>query len=331
MENLTTKTFWQRPEGKTGFIVIGLLVVAAGMGLFAILPALIALVSNVIYLGVLVGIVACAGILLTNKSFQAAVGASFQLAMRQLTNAVVTIDPIGVIKNYLDKLEKKMELMFEKMGELRGSIKQLENKKAEAIKAMERSLRLSQAAKLKGDDDVFFVESREAGRQEAVIKEYDDALQKLVSLDAVIAKMHKAARVVLQDQRNDLVVRERKYEAIKQAHAAFQSAKSVLAGNADERALYEAGLEEVAEQIGNRLGEIEMFLEDSETFLKGIDIENDVFAKNGDDLLNRWVKGGTASIINPVPVVEYKPGQPLNLSGSTGSKYLNLTQTVNKE
>jgi tetratricopeptide (TPR) repeat protein len=325
---LTPKNFWEKPEGRIGKWVLGIGAVGLAVLFVTILPALITLVSNVIYLGVLVGIVLCAGILLTNPSFKAFMGASFQTAMR----ALISVDPIGVIRQYLEKLERKMAVMAEKRGDLRGSIKQLEGKKSEAIKAMERSLRLAQAAKAKNEEDVLYVESREAARQDAVIKEYDDALKKLVQLDSVIEKMYKAANVVLQDQKNDLVVRERKYEAIKQAYAAFESAKAVLAGNPDERAVYEAGLEEVAEQIGNRLGQIESFLEDSETFLKGIDIENDVFAKTGDDLLNRWIQGGTESIVKPVAAVSYEPGMKLDLGANTttGSKYLKLTQTVKK-
>lgn len=328
-ELMSGKTFWDKPEGSTGKVVVGLIVLALGYLLFIGLPAIILLLQNVLYAGILAVIIFLAVVLLSNKQFRASMGALFQLAMRQLTGFVVEIDPIGVIKNYLVKLEEKMELMSNKLSELRGQIKQLENKQGENVRKIEQHLKLAQAAKSRNADDVVVLNTRQAGRLTESNKQYEESLMKMRQLDQVINKMHKAAKFVLEDMTNDVEVKERQYNTIKAAHAAFKSAMSVLSGDKDERAMYEQALEFVAEDLGNKVGEIERFLEDSSAFMNGIDVENDVFSKQGDDLLAKWLQDGDSAIAVKQPaVITYTPNEPLLLSGAKStSKYINLSTT----
>jgi len=103
------KTFWDKPEGTTGKIVIGLGIVLAIAFFTVLAPVIIAMLTNVLYIGILAGIIFLIGCLLANSQFRASMVALFQLTMRQLTGFVVEIDPIGIIKNYLRRLKRNLK------------------------------------------------------------------------------------------------------------------------------------------------------------------------------------------------------------------------------
>ena len=51
--SLKPKSFWKKPEGKTGMLFMGLLGAGGLYGLYKVLPFLIEIVENTLYLGVL--------------------------------------------------------------------------------------------------------------------------------------------------------------------------------------------------------------------------------------------------------------------------------------
>ena len=50
LNELKPKSFWEKPEGKTGFLFAAGALGALGFGLYKILPFLIAIASNTLYL-----------------------------------------------------------------------------------------------------------------------------------------------------------------------------------------------------------------------------------------------------------------------------------------
>ena len=88
-------------------------------------------------------------------------------------------------------------------------------------------------------------------------------------------------------------MKESEWIAIRSASKAMKSAMSVINGNADERAIYEQTLEYMATDVGNKIGEMERFLEVSQNVLAGIDLQQDVFSDKGLKELEEWGKQPT--------------------------------------
>jgi len=53
MDNLTTKSFWQKPEGKAGMVGLAGIILGGGYLLYKALPYLISLTENILYLSLL--------------------------------------------------------------------------------------------------------------------------------------------------------------------------------------------------------------------------------------------------------------------------------------
>lgn len=119
--NSASKSFWSRPEGKLG--AVAALIIAAGLFLIIgvyVIPLFIISLKNMIHFGALLiatGIV-CA--VLLDASFQRNMKALFQLTMRRMTGWVIELDPIGIIMNYLSKLQVSLEKMSKQLDLLWG-------------------------------------------------------------------------------------------------------------------------------------------------------------------------------------------------------------------
>src|SRR5258707_14582581 len=95
------KSFWQRPEGTVGKVVLVLVVLAAGWGFTPILPFLIAGAANTLQLALLIGAILLLLFLVTNHRVITVAKLVFQSTMRYLTGLFIELDPIGILKNYI--------------------------------------------------------------------------------------------------------------------------------------------------------------------------------------------------------------------------------------
>src|SRR5208337_432691 len=106
ISNFSPKSFWNKPEGKPGMILMAAVAAAGAYGLYLALPFLIALVTNMLYLGLLVGALVGLIALVMNGTVQALAKNIFQSICRGIAMVYTEIDPIGILKNQLDDMVK---------------------------------------------------------------------------------------------------------------------------------------------------------------------------------------------------------------------------------
>src|ERR1700760_3409875 len=117
------RSFWERKEGFTGQVVGVALVCGAGALLYRALPTIITLLENTLYASVL-GVVAVALFFVTtDKRFWRLGAWAYVSAMRRLTQVFVEVDPIGIMKNYIEDLKKKLADMNGRISRLSGMIR----------------------------------------------------------------------------------------------------------------------------------------------------------------------------------------------------------------
>src|SRR5579872_6803969 len=121
------KSFWQRPEGLVGKVVLGFTALAGAWGFVKILPWLISVATDTLHLGILIGAILAILFVVTDKHFTTLCKLMFQSVMRFLTGLFIELDPIGILKNYIAEMKKNLSVMDEQLGNLRGSIRTLQN------------------------------------------------------------------------------------------------------------------------------------------------------------------------------------------------------------
>lgn len=291
------KSFWKRPEGVTGTIF--LLAILAGLGyvLVKALPALLALVSNVLYLALMLLVLGAIIYMILDPRMRTLVGYMYKSIMRWITSIFVTIDPIGILKNYVDDLEDNLRKMSKQIGTIRGQMRKLKTLMEDNAAEMENNLKLAQKAKEQGMQNQMVLSSRKAARLKETNEKYRSLYAKMEILSRVLSKMYQNSEVLLEDTKDQVKLKEEERKAIRASHSAMKSAMSVISGDADKRALFDAALEEIADDVAQKVGEMEHFMEMSTNFMNSVDLQNGVFEEEGLKMLDEWEKKSTLMLM----------------------------------
>ena len=110
----------------------------------------------------------------------------------------------------------------------------------------------------------------------------------------------------------------------------MRSAMSIIKGDADKRAMFDQAMEVIADDVANKVGEMERFMEMSSNFMNSIDLQNGVFEEQGMKMLEDYEKNSTLLLLggkekNSDDILELK--QPEIHKRGTDSQYDGLFNT----
>jgi len=299
MENTTAniKSFWEKPEGFTGMILGVGAIALGGWALFLALPTIIVLLQNTLVaigLGVLAVVVAT--VLMDQRNWILAY-AMYQSLMKAITGLFVTIDPIGIIENYIRTLKGKIENINHQLEVLAGQKSKVGEQINLAKKKKQQALLLAQQAEKeakKGKENAqsmsqqVGLNAKEAQRQQDFIDNIMNMYNKIDFLYRVLTKIMENSQVVLKDTENEVAMKKQERETWIAASSAVRSAQSILIGNPNEQALFEMGMQEVANQISQKTGEMDRFMDRTKEIMNNIDLRNGVMQDQGMKLLEQF-------------------------------------------
>lgn len=291
------KSFWERKEGVTGQVVGVALAGGAGYLLYKSLPTLITLLENTIYASALGVVAVCLGFVITDRRFWRLGAWAYMSAMRRLTQVFVEIDPIGIMKNHVEDLKKKLVDMNGRVSRLSGMIRACKEEIATNDKAKSGALGLVSEARRKGLTMVAAAQSRKAGRMAEANLTYQDLLAKMELLHRVLVKYQQVSTFLIEDMTQEVAVKERKRAMAKEAYSAMKSAMAIIHGDPSARQMVDMASEYVAADYAMRIGEIEDFVRMSDTFMQSIDLRNGVYEQQAVELLADWEKNADSIVL----------------------------------
>ncbi len=339
MKEFKPKSFWQRPEGTVGKIFLAGMLIAGGFLLVTILPTLIALASNLLYLSLLLGALGLVVFMALDKRTRNLFSYGYKSIMRFITGLFIQIDPIGILKSYVDDLKDNLKKMNKQMSILRGEMQKLKRTITTNKEQINSNIALAKKAKEKDKQDIMILKSRKAGRLKDSNIRLEELYGKMEVLYRVLTKMYSNSEILLEDVKDQVKVKEIERKAIRTSHSAMKSAMDVLSGNTDKREMFDQALEAIADDVGQKIGEMEEFMEMSTNFMDSIDLQNGVFEEEGMKMLEKWEKEGISiilgdekdSLINDSTSIDLdapiaKPGQQRANSGggNQGNQYDDL-------
>lgn len=291
------KSFWEKPEGTTGMLFLAALLIGGGYLLYLALPVLISLAANTLYLvGILAALAAVIYMILDPK-MRRLVSYMYKSVMRWITGLFVQIDPIGILKNYIDELKDNLGKMNRQMTELKGQMVNLKTIIETNKRQIQTDLTLASKAKETDKQAIMVLKARKAGRLQESNLKLEDLYKKMEILYRVLGKMYENSEIMLEDVKDQVMVKEQERKAIRASHSAMKSAMNILAGNKDQRQLFDMALESIAEDVSQKVGEMERFMEMSSNFMNSIDLQNGVFEEEGLAMLEKWEKDGISLLL----------------------------------
>ncbi len=323
------KSFWGRPEGTTGALFLAAIIGGIGYLAFTNMAAITVFLGQT--LGVVVTLLVLGALIymVLDPKMRNLVSYMYQSVMRKLTSIFITIDPIGILKNYISDLEDNLKKMSKQIGNLKGQMRKLKNMVTENNKEIEHNLLIARKAKEQGDQKHMMLSSRKAARLKDTNGKYVALHKKISILYRVLTKMYSNSEILLEDTKDQVRVKDQERKAIRASHSAMKSAMSVIKGDPDKRAMFDQAMETVADDVANKVGEMERFMEMSSDFMNSIDLQNGVFEEKGMKMLEEYEKQSTLLLLGGQEqmdddILDLKQLDVQSSSGSGSSEYEGL-------
>jgi len=285
-----SRSFFERPEGKTGLLFIFLGFIALIFAGNYIFPFVIEAMKNTLHAMALIAVLLTILAIGLNRNFQLLVANGFKSTMRFLTGLIITIDPIGILKNYIEIMQDKLDGIEKNMGELAGQRRKLRTNISNGKSNFEKHMKLANAAKKHGNAMEIQKNTRMAMREKESAERQDVILTRMDKYHEVLDKIKKNLELLKADTEHQVEIKEVEFKSIKAAHKAMSAADKLINGSKD-RELFDQTMEHLADDIGMKLGEMDRFMELSESFMSGNELQEQVWDDEGMKLLEEWQSG----------------------------------------
>jgi len=295
------KSFWEKPQGTVGMVGIGALVFGAGWLILKNAAWLALAMSNLttaVFMGL--GLFAIAW-LLTDKKFRNLIWFLYQGLMEKATSIFIEIDPIGIMKTYVSELNNKRS----KMNGLLGKLKQEIGKLKRDIKdnKTEISTLMTKASVASKSEDKRMqartnLNTRKAARRQNSTMKLVDLLIKVEGLYKKMDKMYYYSGIMIEDVDDQVETIERERKVIHASYGVMKHAQSIIAGDDNKAQMFDRALDFVVEDLGAKMGEMERFMDLSQNFMDGVDLDNEVFEMEGLAMLEAWEGQDTLNFLN---------------------------------
>ncbi|MEO1713408.1 MAG: hypothetical protein AAFU60_08745 [Bacteroidota bacterium] len=291
------KGFWQRPEGITGAVFLAALIGGGGYLLFTNMPAIIAATQNILWLSLMLVALAAIVYMVLDPKMRNLIWYMYKSVMRTITGLFVQLDPIGILKSYVEDLQDNLKKMGKQIGALRGQMRKLSNLMEANNQEIDKNMKLASVAKQQGNDKQVMLSSRKAARLKESNQKYQTLHTRMEVMYRILDKMYQNSEIVLEDTKDQVKMKEQERKAIRASHSAMKSAMSVISGDPDKRAMFDMALENIADDLANKVGEMEQFMEMSANFMDSIDLQNGVFEEEGLRMLEEWEEKSTMMLL----------------------------------
>jgi phage shock protein A len=304
------KSFWSKPEGKAGAIFLIAITALIGWMAVSFGGLILATLGQTLSMAVGLGVLGLIVFTALDGRTRNLIGYMYQSLMRKITSLFVTIDPMGILKNYISDLEKNLKKMGKQIGNLKGQMRNLKTQLANNNQEIEQNLAIARKAKQLGNEKQLVLSTRKAARLKETNKKYVALHSKLAVLYRVLTKMYSNSEILLEDTKDQVKVKEQERKAIRASHSAMKSAMSIIKGDPDKRAMFDQAMQNVADDVANKVGEMERFMELSSDFMQSIDLQEGIFEEKGLAMLEEYEKKSTLLLLGG----EEEMGETLDLN-----------------
>ena len=292
-----SKSFWTRPEGITGAIFLMAGVFLLTRLVMGSIGALVAAFSTPLGMAAMLGALGVIFFIALDGKARNLVWYMYKSVMRWITGIFVQIDPIGILKSYVSELQSNLRKMRKQINRLRGQMQKLKEMIVNNQKAIQTNMQLASKARKSNKEAVMILKSRKAGRLKESNMKLEDLYNRMEVLYRVLKKMYENSAILAEDIDDQVKLKEQERKAILAGHSAMKSAMSIIKGDADKRAMFDQALEAIADDVSMKVGEMERFMEMSESFMSSIDLQNGIFEEKGLKMLEEWEKKSTSLLL----------------------------------
>jgi FtsZ-binding cell division protein ZapB len=294
-EDASRRSYWSKPEGVTSLLFVGAAGAAALYYWNKIAGFLIEVAQNTLYLGFLMAILAVLIFLFTSKDVRTAVFFLFKTLMRKITGVVIKLDPIAIMKIYIDDLKEKRQKMQGQIDTLAGQLiklnkninqnnEQIKQKFAEANKA-------STMLDRPGMKEVASLATIEGAGLQEMNEKLFPLQRNMKTVLEFMEKVNKSADYIIKETEIKVKLKEAEYRIVKESSNALRTAVSIFKGNPDKKFYFDESMEYIQDDMSQKLGEMKRAMDLSMDFINGVDVQNGLLSDKGQAMLEAYNHG----------------------------------------
>ncbi|MDQ6481437.1 hypothetical protein [Dyadobacter sp. LHD-138] len=323
-EDISKRSYWSKPEGITSLLFLGGLG-AAGLYYWNKLAAfLIEVTQNTLYLGALLALLAVLVFLFTSKDVRTAVFFLFKTLMRKITGLIIKLDPIAIMKIYIDDLKEKREKMQGQINILAGQLVKLNRKITENNEEIKQKFAEANKASQMTDRPGMKETASLATIEGAGLQEMNEKLfplqRNMKTILEFMEKVNKSADYIIKETEIKVKLKEAEYRIVKESSNALRTAVSIFKGNPDKKFYFDESMEYIQDDMSLKLGEMKRAMDLSLDFINGVDVQNGLLSDKGQAMLEAYNKGDFKLI-----QLDTAPNQPArSIDPPKGSSYKGL-------
>ncbi|MGG7664973.1 hypothetical protein [Dyadobacter sp. BHUBP1] len=294
-EDHSKKSYWSRPEGITSLLFLG------GVGAVVlyfwnkIAAFLIEVTQNTLYLGFLMAILALVIFLLTSKDVRTAAFFLFKSLMRSITGLIIKLDPIAIMKIYVDDLKEKREKMQGQINTLAGQLVKLNKNINENNERIKQKFAEANKASTMLDRPGMKETASLATIEGAGLQEMNEKLlplqRNMKTVLEFMEKVNKSADYIIKETEIKVKLKEAEYRIVKESSNALRTAISIFKGNPDKKFYFDESMEYIQDDMSQKLGEMKRAMDLSLDFINGVDVQNGLLSDKGQAMLEAYNSG----------------------------------------
>jgi len=294
----TKKSFWSRPEGKVGLIINAAIAAALFYGWGVIVPFVLAALTSTLHLVVVATALFSLLWVLFDGNFRRFAWYLYKSGIRKLTSWFVDLDPIGILKSYIEKLKGKKEELEASVGEIKGQRIELTRslkKNQEAYESTMSNLEAAKAGLASGDaakqrqaGRIQGVQSKQATRLSAMVETQKAHLKKFDFIVEVLTRYGEVCDDTMLDMDNEVKYREEERKQARAFKKGMSAAFGILKGLPDDQEMYDMALESLENEYTQKMGEVENALDLTKNVILQADFNDAAALAKADALLNKW-------------------------------------------
>jgi hypothetical protein len=294
------KSFWDTKEGTTGMVVGMGMLGLIGWGAYKIMPYIANLMENTFY-AVLFGLLTVGLVYVTviDGTLRNRLWMGYKLLMRALTYSIISYDPIGVLREIQKKAKERINLVDENRRKVNGQKMQIENTINSFNNDIKSLKSRVEARRARGELAEAQNDLSKLGRLGDAVQRLTIAFTRTEGFYTQLTRAHKALETIHENIDFEISIVEREYKATTAAHAAWKAVRDAFKGGSEFDELGQQTWAFLAEDYGNKLGEIDSFMTDSMKFIDNVDLTNEAHAQEGLKMLEDLNSRDLLNIVQP--------------------------------
>lgn len=317
--NYSPKGFWSLSNWRLDSVAAKAGVIAAGVWFLIYgIPVVKEIMWNIASiigatLAILAGIAAIAliGFILVDGRIPRLAEYVYRLGVRALVGFFVTLDPIGIMKNYLQDVNKTIAQFSNRISDLRGAIDQAKDDLEGFHDEYKKAMAYVAAARKNGreDDPSVRTQANIANRRKDSM---DDLGKLVVQMEAILRLLERyfdKSKAYRDDLKDTIDFEARRRKSLKAAAGAFQAAKRILAGDTIGADFYDEAMAAAQQQAAQMVGEMKQWVFESGDILKTFEMQEAASVEMALQRLEQQEKTGGSLLL------DYSPGVPIPQAG----------------